>query len=380
MTEEGIAFHRAFVTGRELELVGDAIARREFSGDGYYTKQAAGLLETLVSADGPLLTTSCTHALELCALLLDLEPGDEVIMPSFTFVSTANAFALRGAVPVFADIRPDTWNIDESRIEELIGPRTRAIVVVHYAGIACEMDEICAIAERHGLVVVEDAAHALGATYRGRSLGTLGALGTFSFHATKNVQCGEGGALVVGDEELRQRAEILREKGTNRARFLRGMIDKYTWVDVGSSYLMGELLAAFLFAQLEAFELIQRRRHGIYDLYVEALTPWAKENGIVLPANPDDRAHPAHLFAMVLPSAEVRDEFIHHMGEHGIKTTFHYVPLHSAPVGRGFSKDVELPVTDRVGAGLVRLPLYPDLTEGAATRVVERASTFTVPS
>jgi dTDP-4-amino-4,6-dideoxygalactose transaminase len=311
----------------------------------------------------------------MAALLLDLEPGDEVIMPSFTFVSTANAFALRGARPVFVDIRPDTWNIDESLIEAAITPRTRAIVVVHYAGFACEMDEIMAIARAHDLAVVEDAAHALGATYRGQILGTIGTFGTLSFHATKNVQCGEGGALLVNDPAARVRAEILREKGTDRARFLRGDIDKYTWREIGSSYLPADLLAAFLTAQLEAFDEIQARRHLVFDRYNAELSGWAAEHGVQLPPVLADRQHPAHLFALGFSEESIRDQFIDHLKAGAVGSAFHYVPLHSAPAGAQFATS-PLPVTDRVSSGLARLPLYPDLSSDAIGRVVERTRAF----
>jgi dTDP-4-amino-4,6-dideoxygalactose transaminase len=373
--ESAIAFNRPHTTGREVELIADAIARGHFSGDGYYTRRASELIESLTSTSRSLLTTSCTHALELCALLLDLQPGDEVIMPSFTFVSTANAFALRGARPVFVDIREDTWNIDETLIEAAVTSRTRAIVVVHYAGVACEMDEIIAIAGRHGLAVVEDAAHALGATYRGRRLGSIGNLGTLSFHETKNVQCGEGGALLVNDPNLHERAEILREKGTNRAKFLRGQIDKYTWVDVGSSYLPAEPLAAFLTAQLEAFDDIQARRMAIWRAYAERLPVWSGDT-VRLPVEPPDREQPAHLFALVMSDIAERQRFIDHMAAGGIKTVFHYVPLHSAPAGRPYAAGQQLAVTDRVSEGLVRLPVYPDLATGDVDRVIERVLQF----
>jgi len=373
--ESTIAFNRPHTTGREVELIADAIARGHFSGDGHYTRRASELIEALTSTSLSLLTTSCTHALELCALLLDLQPGDEVIMPSFTFVSTANAFALRGARPVFVDIREDTWNIDETLIEAAVTPRTRAIVVVHYAGVACEMDEIMAIADRHDLAVIEDAAHALGATYRGRRLGSIGALGTLSFHETKNVQCGEGGALLVNDPDLQERAEILREKGTNRSKFLRGQIDKYTWVDIGSSYLPAELLAAFLTAQLEAFDDIQTRRMAIWRAYADRLPVWSGDT-VRLPVEPPDREQPAHLFALVMRDVAERQRFIEHMSTGGIRTVFHYVPLHSAPAGRRYTAGQQLPVTDRVSDGLVRLPVYPDLATVDVDRVIERVLQF----
>jgi dTDP-4-amino-4,6-dideoxygalactose transaminase len=376
--QHDVAFNIPYTTGRERTLIDDAIVRGQFSGDGHYTRRCHELIEAITTSPLVLLTTSCTHALDMSAMLLDLREGDEVIMPSFTFVSTANAFALRGAIPVFVDIRGDTLNIDETLIEAAITPRTRAIVVVHYAGVACEMDEIMAIADAHGLAVIEDAAHALGGTYRGRGLGAIGALGTLSFHATKNVQCGEGGALLVNDPSMRERAEIIREKGTNRSRFLRGEIDRYTWVDVGSSFLPAEVLAAFLVAQLEAFDHIQARRTAIWNRYAHGLRDWAASNGVRVPVDLDDREHTAHQFAVGLRDLAERQRFIDHMAAGGIKSVFHYVPLHSAPVGRRYAPDLSLPVTDAVSDGLARLPLYPGLDQHQQDRVIERVLRFTV--
>jgi dTDP-4-amino-4,6-dideoxygalactose transaminase len=371
-----IPFNVPHVVGTEAGLVADVIERRHFSGDGHYTKRATALIEGITTTPKALLTTSCTHALELSALLLDLQPGDEVLLPSYTFVSTVNAFALRGATPVFVDIRSDTWNIDERLLEAAITPRTRAIVLVHYGGVACEMDEIMAIAERHGLAVVEDAAHAFGASYHGRRLGTFGSLATLSFHETKNIQCGEGGALLINDERLAERAEILREKGTNRSQFLRGQIDKYTWVDVGSSYLPAELLAAFLTGQLEAFDEIQARRRAIWDAYAAQLGDWAAANDALVTAAHDDREHPAHVFAIVHPDIATRQSFIEHMAAGDVRTVFHYVPLHSSPAGRRLAPERSLAVTDRIADGLVRLPLFPDLTDSDVERVIARARSF----
>ena len=371
-----IPFNVPYLVGRETELIGDAIERRHFSGDGHYTRRASELIEHITTSPTALLTTSCTHALELSALLLDIRAGDEVILPSFTFVSTVNAFVLRGATPVFVDVRADTRNIDERQIERAITSRTRAIVVVHYGGVACEMDEIMALAAAHGIAVVEDAAHGLGGTYRGRALGSIGALATLSFHETKNVQCGEGGALLVNDPALAERAEILREKGTNRSRFLRGQVDKYSWVDVGSSYLPAELLAACLTAQLEAFDSIQEQRMAIWNRYSEALKGWAAEQGAELAAELADRQHPAHLFAIVHRDLATRQRFIAHMADGGVKTSFHYVPLHSSPAGRRLAVERWLPVTDAVANGLVRLPLYPDLTAAEVDQVVDQVQTF----
>jgi dTDP-4-amino-4,6-dideoxygalactose transaminase len=372
-----IPFNRSHVTGREIGNINEVLAGGHFSGDGPFTRRAAGLIEGITGTHKALLTTSCTHALELSATLLDLQPGDEVILPSFTFVSTANAVMLRGAVPVFVDIRPDTWNIDERLIERAITPRTRAIVVVHYAGVACEMDAILELAEAHGIGVIEDNAHGFGGNYRGRPLGTLGGFGTLSFHETKNIQCGEGGALLVNDTALAERAEILRETGTNRSLFMRGEVEKYTWVDTGSSYLPAEMLAAFLTAQLESFQSIQQARHAIWDRYEQELTEWAFGIGAQLQCIPGDRRHPAHIFAVVHRDIEVRQRFITHMAEGGVKTSFHFVPLHSAPYGRSIVGEVSLPVTDFVAEGLVRLPLYPDLEPESVDRVIERALEFT---
>ncbi|HEY0520361.1 MAG TPA: dTDP-4-amino-4,6-dideoxygalactose transaminase, partial [Ilumatobacteraceae bacterium] len=301
-----IPFNRPYVTGAETAMMNDAVARGHLSGDGFYTRRSSSLLADITGVPNVLLTTSCTHALEMAALLLDLGPGDEVIMPSFNFVSAANAVALRGARPVFVDIRPDTHNIDEKLIENAITSRTKAITVVHYAGVACEMDEILTLAARHGLLVIEDNAHGLGATYRDRNLGSMGALATLSFHETKNIHCGEGGALLVSDPGYLERAEILREKGTNRSRFFRGQVDKYSWVDIGSSYLPSDLLAAFLTAQLESFEQIQQERMKIWSTYSSVLGAWADEHGFTLPNPPPHTKHPAHLFWMLAPDLPCR--------------------------------------------------------------------------
>lgn len=372
-----IPFNRPYVTGHEVGYMGDAVARGHISGDGFYTASCTKLLTGLTGAAGSLLTTSCTHALEMAALLLDIAPGDEVILPSFTFVSTVNAFVLRGAKPVFVDIRRDTLNLDESLLEAAVTPRTKAIVVVHYAGVACEMDTICEIASRHGIAVVEDAAHALGATYKGRTLGSIGQLATLSFHETKNLQCGEGGALLVNDPSMTLRAEILREKGTNRSQFFRGQVDKYTWVDVGSSYLPSDLLAAFLFAQLESFDDIQRMRMHIWNRYACELAPWAEAHGYVLPHVPEHCGHPAHLFYVLLRDLEERQAFIQHLHAHDVKAVFHYVPLHNSPHGRVLAGDgVHCPVTEEVSDRLVRLPLFAGLSDDEQSRVIEAATSF----
>ncbi|MCX6519253.1 MAG: dTDP-4-amino-4,6-dideoxygalactose transaminase [Actinobacteria bacterium] len=370
-----IPFNRPYTTAHATSAMTDAAERGHLSGDGHYTKLANSLLRALTGSHRVLLTTSCTHALEMSAMLLGVGPGDEVIMPSFTFVSTANAFALRGATPVFVDIRPDTFNIDERLIEAAITERTRAIVVVHYAGVGCEMDEITDIAARHGLQVVEDNAHGFGGTYRGRNLGTIAPLATLSFHETKNIQCGEGGALLVNDESLFEDAEILREKGTNRSRFFRGQVDKYTWVSLGSSYLPSDLLAAYLVTQLEEFDEIQKRRMLVWQRYRSDLSSWAASAGFSLQHCPDDRNHPAHLFALIAPDLASRQALIAHLGDHAIKAVFHYVPLHSSPVGRTFGER-HLPVTDDISDRLVRLPLFPTLDERQLDRIVSAVTSF----
>ena len=367
-----IPFNRPTVVGRELEYLHDVIGRGHWSGDGAFTRKCSAILESLLGAPSVLLTTSCTHALEMAALLLNLEPGDEVVMPSFTFVSTANAVALRGARPVFVDIRPDTLNMDSGAVEAAITPRTRAIWVVHYAGVACDMDEIVEIAGRYGLPMVEDNAHGLFGHYRGRPLGSFGAMATLSFHETKNVSCGEGGALVINDSALIERAEILREKGTDRSRFFRGQVDKYTWVDVGSSYLPSEINAAVLYAQLEARERVQARRMAIWQRYAAALSEWALQVGAQLPSVPDGCDHPAHLFYVLLPTMSDRDAMIAHLQQRGILAVFHYVPLHLAPIGRQHGYvEADLPITQDVSGRLVRLPLFAGLSDSEATEVID---------
>jgi dTDP-4-amino-4,6-dideoxygalactose transaminase len=372
-----IPFNRPCLSGNEYKYIAQAIANGHASGDGPFTRLCHELLEQELQVPKALLTTSCTHALEMAAILLDCRPGEEVILPSFTFVSTANAFVLRGARVVFADIRPDTMNLDETRLDPLITSRTKAIVPVHYAGVACEMDAICAIAARHGIAVVEDNAHGLFARYRGKFTGTFGCLATQSFHETKNVTCGEGGALLVNDPELVERALIIREKGTNRSQFFRGQVDKYSWVDVGSSYLPSDLLAAFLFAQLEARQEIQKKRRRIWESYQRDLEPWAVENGIRLPVVPAECEQAYHMFYMVLPSLEFRQSLISHLKAQGILSVFHYVPLHSSEMGRKWSaRETSCPVTEDVSVRLLRLPFYNDLTEADQLRVVAAVTAF----
>lgn len=372
-----IPFNRPCLAGREYEYIAEAIANGHASGDGPFTRRCHELLEKELGVPKALLTTSCTHALEMAAILLDCGPGDEVILPSFTFVSTANAFVLRGAKIVFADIRPDTLNLDESRLEELVTARTKAIVPVHYAGVACEMDAICAIAARYGARIVEDNAHGLLARYKGKYTGTFGALATQSFHETKNVTCGEGGALLVNDPDLVERALIVREKGTNRSQFFRGQIDKYTWVDIGSSYLPSDLLAAFLFAQLEAREQIQKKRQRIWEFYRHHLTEWAAQRGVRLPVIPAHCEQAFHMFYAILPSLEYRQAFIAHLKAQGILSVFHYVPLHQSDMGRKWSaRAADCPVTEDLSQRLLRLPFYNDLTEAELARVVSAVTSF----
>jgi dTDP-4-amino-4,6-dideoxygalactose transaminase len=372
-----IPFNRPFLDGREFQYMERAMANWHVSGDGHFTKQCHALLQQMLGVPKVLLTTSCTHALELAALLLDIQAGDEIIVPAFTFVSTINAFALRGARPVFADIRPDTLNLDESLLERLITPKTKAIVPVHYAGVGCEMTTIMEIAGRHGLPVVEDNAHGLLGKYKGKYLGTFGCLASQSFHETKNFHCGEGGALIVNDPAYGQRAEILREKGTNRSRFFRGEVDKYTWVDIGSSYLPSDLLAAFLYAQLEAREFIQGARRRVWDSYYEQLNGWAKAKGVQLPTVPSHCEQPAHLFYLLMPFEADRDALIEHLKRRGINAVFHYLPLHLSEMGRRFGgKPGDCPVTESASGRLLRLPLYTGMTEAEQTVVVQALLEF----
>jgi dTDP-4-amino-4,6-dideoxygalactose transaminase len=372
-----IPFNRPGIAGREREHVLAAMAQGQMSGDGPFTRKCHALFEREFSVHKALLTTSCTHALEMTGLLLNLQPGDEVILPSFTFVSTANAYVLRGARPVFADIRPDTLNLDERQLEERITPRTRAIVVVHYAGVGCEMDAILAVAGRHGLPVIEDNAHGLYGRYRGRWLGTFGSAATQSFHETKNFQCGEGGALLINDPGLAERAEILREKGTNRSRFFRGQVDKYSWMDVGSSYLPSDLLAAYLWGQLEQAARIQEKRRQIWMTYQDGLGAWAARHGVGLPQVPPHCDQAWHMFYMLLPSLDVRQRLIAHLRAQGILAVFHYLPLHLSDMGRGFGgRAGDCPVTEDISDRLLRLPFFFDLTAPDQARVVECVTAF----
>lgn len=357
-----IPFNKPFMTGRELWYIAQAHTQGHLSGDGSFTKKCHGWLEQQTGAKRALLTHSCTAALEMAALLAEVGEGDEVIMPSYTFVSTANAFVMRGAVPVFVDIRPDTLNIDETKIEAAITPRTRVILPVHYAGVACEMDTIMDIARRHGLVVIEDAAQGIMSTYKGRPLGTIGHMGAYSFHETKNIIAGEGGALLVNDQKYAERAEIIREKGTNRSQFFRGQVDKYTWVDIGSSYLPGEVIAAFLWAQIEEADMITERRLALWNHYHEKLAPLEAAGLLRRPVVPDGCAHNAHMYYILLDSLAQRSQVIEKLKRQGVHSVFHYVPLHSAPAGRKHSRaHGELAQTDALSERLLRLPLWVGL-------------------
>jgi dTDP-4-amino-4,6-dideoxygalactose transaminase len=372
-----IPFNKPSVVGSELIYVGQAVAGGHASGDGPFTRRAQAMLEERFGANRVLLTTSCTSALELAALLCGLQPGDEVIVPSYTFVSTANAFVLRGARPVFVDVRPDTLNIDERLIEQAITPRTRAIFPIHYAGVACEMDAIMDIADRHGLFVVEDAAQGVFAQYKDRWLGTIGHLGCYSFHETKNISCGEGGALVINDPALEQRAEILREKGTNRSQFMRGEVDRYTWVDAGSSYVPSDMLAAFLLGQIENMEKITRRRGEIFDRYVAMLAPLVERGLIRIPVVPPHSTTNYHMFYVLTADIEERTALIAHLRAAGILAVFHYVPLHSSPFAQSLGvPQTRLPRTEDLSARLLRLPMYFDLTDREVEEVASMILDF----
>ncbi len=372
-----IPFNKPCFAGKEQKYIADAIATGHVSGDGSFTKKCHSLMESLLSVKKVLLTTSCTHALEMCALLLDIQQDDEVIIPSFTFVSTVNAFILRGAIPVFIDIRPDTLNMDESKLERLISKRTKAVVPVHYGGVGCEMNVISKICASHDIPIVEDNAHGLFGKYDGQLLGTFGTLATQSFHETKNFQCGEGGALLINDERLIERAEIIREKGTNRSRFFRGQVDKYSWIDVGSSYLPSDILAAFLYAQLEERETIQTRRKQIWDRYYSELKSWADARGIVMPTVPANCEQTYHLFFLLLPSLKIRQKLITHLASKGILAVYHYLPLHASEMGRRFGYKIgDCPITEDVSDRLLRLPFFNTLSESEQQQVIEALLAF----
>jgi dTDP-4-amino-4,6-dideoxygalactose transaminase len=379
LSTDRVIFSRPFRARRELANLEAVLASDHSHGDGQFTAAATAKLKTITAAPHALLTTSCTSALEMAGLLLELGPDDEVIVPSFAFTSTATAMALRGATCVFADIDPETGNLDPESVASAVTERTKAVVVIHYGGVAADMDRLLALANAHGFAIVEDNAHGLGASWRGRPLGTIGGLGTLSFHDTKNVHCGEGGALLLTDEILMARAEIIREKGTDRARFLRGAVDKYSWQDIGSSYLPSELNAAVLDAQLDEFDTIQAGRHRVWDAYAAALPEWARHNDVRLMTVPDDRAHTAHLYYLRTPTEERRDDLIAHLGARGISAPFHYVPLDSSPAGLKLGRTTQPCVRSAEFSGtIVRLPLWPDLTDAQVARVVDAVTAFTV--
>src|SRR5688572_18018399 len=372
-----VDFNHPAPVGNELEYIRQAIESAHISGDGTFTKECHALLENQLGVSKALLTTSCTHALEMSAILLDVQPGDEVIFPDFTFVSTVNAFVLRGARPVFLDIRPDTLNLDESRLETAITSRTRAIVPVHYAGVGCEMDTIMDIAKRYHIAVVEDNAHGLFGKYKGKFLGTFGSMASQSFHETKNFTSGEGGALIINDRNVVERAEIIREKGTNRSRFFRGQVDKYTWVDIGSSYLPSDMLAAFLYAQLEQREKIQLHRKQVWEIYAAGLKDWAAEHGVRLPYVPAHCEQAYHMFYLLLPTLDLRQKMISYLRERGIYSVFHYLPLHLSDMGQRFGgREGDCPVTERVSDQLIRLPFHNALTSNEQEIVIESIREF----
>ncbi len=376
-----IPFNCPTILPEAFEYLQQAVINKHLSGDGLFTHRCHQFLEELLGVKKALLTTSCTHALEMAAILLNIQPGDEVLVPDFTFVSTVNAFVLRGARPVFVDIRPDTLNMDENLLPQLITSRTRAIVPVHYAGVGCEMDAILALAHARHIAVVEDNAHGLFGKYRGQYLGTLGCMATQSFHETKNFTCGEGGALLLNDPALVQRAEIIREKGTNRSRFFRGEVDKYTWVDIGSSFLLSDVLAALLFAQFERHQFVQAKRARIWHTYATRLEAWAAENRVGLPIVPPHCEQAYHMFYLLFPSLDQRQAFIAHLKTKKIYSVFHYLPLHLSEMGQRLgARAGDCPVSQMVSDRLVRLPFHNDLTEVDQERVIEAVRGFKVSS
>lgn len=379
MSDQEIPLNRFSALGRELEYAGRAVESGRVGGDQEFTKRCEGILEDLMGVRRALLTTSCTHALEMAAMLLGIREGDEVIVPSFTFVSTANAFVLRGAKPVFCDVRADTLNLDESLLEGLVTERTRAIVPVHYGGVGCEMDEIMGFASARGLAVVEDNAHGLFGKYRGRWLGSIGSIATQSFHETKNLSCGEGGALLVNDPDHVPQAEVLREKGTNRSRFFRGEIDKYSWVDLGSSYVMSEILAAVLAAQLESWREVQSQRERIWRRYDEELAPWCAEHGVGTATVPPHCDPAFHLYYLMLPDGGMRGRLIEHLKRAGIRATFHYLPLHlSEYAARWGGRPGQCPVAEDASERLLRLPMFAGLDESGQDRVIREVKSFEI--
>ncbi len=377
MDETSIPFNKPYVAGKELYYIAQSISFGNISADGRFTKACNELLCERFNLGSSLMVTSCTSALEMAAILCDVEPGDEVILPSYTFVSTANAFVRAGVKPVFVDIRPDTLNMDETQIENAITSRTKAIVPVHYAGVACEMDTITDIAERHGIYVVEDAAQGMHAYYKGRALGSIGHMGTYSYHETKNYVCGEGGTLTINHPELQTRAEIIRDKGTNRQQFFRGAVDKYTWVDTGSSYALSELSCAFLYAQLEALDEIRDLRRQVFDNYQHLLSELEEEGFLRMPVIPDECETNYHMFYILLKDQETRDALMQYLREHDINAVFHYIPLHTSPMGRSFGyREGQLPVTEDLSGRLLRLPFFNEISFSQQERITDWINSF----
>jgi len=377
MKKVNIPFNKPSLIGNELKYIKEALARGKISGDGFFTKKCQAFIEKKFGVKKALLTTSCTHALELAAILLDLKPGDEIILPSFTFTSTANAFVLRGAIPIFVDIRNDTLNIDENKIEEKITKKTKAIVIVHYAGIACQMDKIMQIAKKHNLYLIEDAAQAIGAKYKNKYLGTIGTIGAYSFHETKNIYCGEGGVILLNDDTYIERAEIIREKGTNRSKFLRGKINKYHWVDIGSSYVMSDQLAAFLYGQLEKTRSINLIRKKLYDTYFNNLLELKNKEYLQLPFIPSYATPNYHTFYIILNSSETREHLRMYLIKKGILAISHYIPLHISPMGKKYGyKKGDLPFTENLSEKILRFPLYYSLQKMEQTYILNSIHKF----
>jgi dTDP-4-amino-4,6-dideoxygalactose transaminase len=379
MAQYKIPFNKAFFAGKELDYISEAINNGIISGDGPFTRKCHKFIEEELCSKKVFLTTSCTHALEMAAILLDIKEGDEVIVPSFTFVSSVNAFVLRGAKPVFVDIRGDTLNMDENKTEELITERTKAIVPVHYAGVGCEMDIITKIAGRHDIAVVEDNAHGFLGKYKGKALGTFGCMATLSFHETKNFSCGEGGAIVINDDKYIKRAEIIREKGTNRSEVFRGEATKYTWMDIGSSYLPSDMLAGFLYAQFEAKQEIMLKRKKVWEKYYFSLQDWATENNVCLPITVDYCEHPYHMFYFLMPSAEARDAALKELQTEGIHAVFHYLPLHLSKMGlKAGARKYNCPITVEISERIIRLPFYTGLTSEDQGYIIEKVQNIKV--
>jgi dTDP-4-amino-4,6-dideoxygalactose transaminase len=372
-----IPFNKSSTLGKELANITESLISGQISGDQLFTKKCQELLQNITTTKKALLTTSCTHALEMSALLMNIQPGDEVIVPSFTFVSTVNAFVLRGAKPVFIDSRLDTLNLDERFLSHLITPKTKAIVPVHYAGVSCEMDTILDIANERNIAVIEDNAHGLFGEYKNRPLGSIGVMATQSFHETKNITCGEGGALLINDSSLVERAEIIREKGTNRSKFFRGQVDKYTWVDIGSSYVLADILAGFLFGQLEQWQVIQERRKYIWEQYFTELSDWANKQGVRLPYIPSDCNQAYHMFYLLMPNLDTRTLLIQHLKDLGINAVFHYQPLHLSPMGKKFGAEPgDCKIAEKAGDCLLRLPFFNSMTNDQLSRVIDAVKKF----